>query len=138
MHLQTRRLGPVAVALLVGVVAAVGLPHREVVVGHDGGGVLGIEEGGLGVDVAAGLAALGVGAVHGLLARNVGGALHGAPVDDEADGEADEAAEAHAGPVDDLVAGGHLGALFEEHCEAAPDEDVDEELNTVQVLQLAW
>lgn len=119
-----------ATAVLVRVVAALRVPHGQVVVRHDGGGILGVQEGRLGVGVAS-LALLGVGSVHGLLTGNIGGALHGAAVDDKADGEANEAADAHAGPVDDLVAGAHLVAAFKEDSETAADKDVYEELEAV-------
>lgn len=117
-------------------VRALSVPQRQIVVGHDGRGVLGIQKRRLRVLVP-GVAILGGGELVGraaLFALELGGAGHGAAVDGEADENADDAADDHAEVVDGLVAGGHGVALLGEDGEAAADEDVDEQLGAVSVV----
>lgn len=87
-------------------------PQREVVFGHDCCGVFRVKKSSVGVCVS------GVALFDGFLllfAGDGGGAGHGLAVDDEADGEADGTSDEHAEPVNDLVARGHLVALFDEY-----------------------
>ncbi|CRK20032.1 hypothetical protein BN1708_003294 [Verticillium longisporum] len=145
---KTRLLAPGLVLVPIPRILLVA-PEANVILVHEGRDVLGVDEAGLDVGVvkvgmaagdAAAAAAAAVAAapvvvvivvrvgVVVLLEGQLGGAGHGAVVDEPADGEADEAAEGHGGVVDGLVGGGHGVALFGNEGEARADEDVDEEL----------